>query len=216
MNRSMALAILVLAIASAASAQSTPTRVEIIGSYVRVSPQASNSFADINWNYKQKSGNGFGAGVNFYVLQPLSVELAYARMSSDASLVAGGTSASLSLRSLHLRPLTASVQWHPMAGSMFDVYAGGGAMYMMFGSLTDTRLGQIGIDRVQFDNRFGAMANAGIAIGFSRSLAFNFDAKYAPLKSPSRARFTSDGSQSEPLDIKVNPLLLSAGVRFRF
>ncbi len=47
--------------------------------------------------------------------------------------------------------------------NIFDRYVGGGATYVMFDSLNDTRLNDISIDRVQF--------NGGAAISMTRPFA---------------------------------------------
>lgn len=213
--RTIAVTLFAALVAVAAAAQSSGPHTEIIGRYARVNPQGATSFSDIGWNYKQASGNGFGAAINFFVARTMSIEIGAGQIDSGSRViapVAGG----MALGTLRLRPITAAVQWHPIAGSPVDPYVGAGAMYMMFDSLSDARLAGLGLDRIEFGDKAAPMANAGIAFAIVRNFAVGVDAKYAPLKTWSRARFASDGTLSEPVDIKINPLIVSAGVRFRF
>ena len=213
MKKTFALTILFLATAAHAWAQGHS--FEVIGRYVRIDPQGSTTSGDPSSSFKEDAANGLGLAVNSYLTRTISLELGVAQADSDVSLDLGGENESVAFGSLRLRPITAALQWHPSSDGTLDWYVGAGAMYLTLGSLEAPDLAAIGIEGVKLDDKFGAMVNAGLAFRITRLMAIDADVKYAPIKTSSRAQF-DNGSRSESADIRIAPLLFSAGLRIRF
>ena len=108
-------------------------------------------------------------------------------------------------------PVTALAQFHFLGHGKIDPYAGAGGAYVFAHSLHSSDLTSLGIGDVNFKNKVAFCANAGVNLDVGHSLALVLDGKYIPVSLNSRG---SVSGVSEKL--KVNPLMLSAGVRFRF
>jgi len=200
----------------AASAQSNRGNYEVIGRYLRIDPQGSTRFDEPSSLFRKKSGSGFGVEANVYVARSLSIDAGVGQADTRAWLDLGSGAAVIPLGSLQLRPITLAAQWHLAPRASFDLYAGAGAMYLMSGSFHDEALTDLGITRLDIDNKFAPMANAGVIYGITPSIAIDFDAKYSKIKASAHSRSAAGADTSEAFDVRLDPLVYSAGVRFRF
>ncbi|HEV7923075.1 MAG TPA: OmpW family outer membrane protein [Thermoanaerobaculia bacterium] len=153
---------------------------------------------------------GFGASINHYWTSHLSTELAATALKSKRGRISVDGVDILDLGELRLTPITAALQFHLARSSRFDVYAGGGAAYVLTDDLSSSDLDLSGIGTVHVEDGATWMANAGATFGFSERWGVAVDAKYIAFRPDS----TVDAPESMRLDLK--PLVLSAGVRIRF
>ncbi len=138
----------------------------------------------------------------------LSTEFTVHSLRSKAGVDVDGTRV-LSAGKLKMRPITANVQWHLLRGSMVSPYVGAGLAYVTTSDLSSNDFDQAGIGRVKIDNTTTWNANAGVNIGIGRSFAVAVDGKYIALEPDATAAGSSE-------KLKLNPLVISAGVKLRF
>lgn len=146
---------------------------------------------------------GYGVLYNRFWFGGFSTEFAYQRLGADLTLsfddVVEGSA------ELDLDILSATAQLHFARGSMISPYVGGGVAYI------SGEAGSIDADELEaadLENEVEFLANAGLNLGF-RGFAIFVDGKYVLYE----ARGEGD-SDEDALDI--NPLIISAGVKFRF
>ncbi len=151
---------------------------------------------------------GDGISFNHFWGGSLSTELTVHSLRSKAGVDVGGTRA-LSAGKLKMRPIIANVQWHLLRGSMFSPYVGAGLAYVTTSDLSSKDFDLAGIGRVKIDNKATWNANAGVNIGIGRSFAVAVDGKYIALEPDATAAGSSE-------KLKLNPLVISAGVKLRF
>jgi outer membrane protein W len=153
---------------------------------------------------------GFGASINHYWASHLSTELAATALESERGRISAGGVPLLDVGELKLTPITLALQFHLAPSSRFDVYAGGGAAYVLTDDLSSSDLDLAGIGTVRVDDGVTWMANAGATIGLGERWGIGVDAKYIAFRPDSAA----DGGEPTRLDLK--PLVVSAGVRIRW
>lgn len=192
---------------------------EITGFVTRVDTNSSGTFnsttpnQDFNISFNSKVG--YGAGLNFFVGDTFSIELTGSVVKPDARLegVAGAVGAVSS--STRMVPLTAVLQWHFIPKGFIDPYVGAGAAYVLFDNVNNTQNpGNLQVRRIDFKDDAGLALNAGVGIAISPSFAITVDGKYVPLKSSASAVFVT-GPNSETR-VKINPVMVSAGLTWRF
>ncbi len=157
---------------------------------------------------KFSSGHGYSASYNHFWSGHFSTDFAYADLRNNGHIRVDGENV-LDLGRLTTKVATGIAQWHFSRSGFLDPYLGAGAAYVKAGTLNSTDLAQSPIGSVAIEKKWGWAANAGVNVNFSHSLALAIDGKYVPYKPNS----TSAGSS---LKLKLNPTILSVGVRFRF
>lgn len=180
-----------------------------LGTYT--TPRGTNRFDDARLKVDSKAG--FGAGANIFWTPRLSTEItaSITRPSANARIGAGAQSDFGTLRML---PVTGTAQFHFAPMSRIDPYIGAGAAYVMFDDLRSTTLASIGVDRIALRDKTAFVANAGVSFGLTDRAGLVLDAKYLPLETSATA--LSGGTDIDRLDIRVNPLVFSTGLRLRF
>ncbi|MBA3727031.1 MAG: OmpW family protein, partial [Armatimonadetes bacterium] len=157
---------------------------------------------------------GFGAAVNVFWLSTLSTELAASWDRPRLDLSAENPEVpTFRLGSVRIIPVSATLQFHPWATGRFDPYVGAGGAYVFFGDLESDDLKVAGFERIRFRNKAAFVANAALNVRLVRRLALNLDAKYIPLKTESTSLFAVGNPES--IDLKINPLILAAGLSWR-
>jgi outer membrane protein W len=157
---------------------------------------------------KFSSAHGYAASYNHFWFGHFSTDFAYASLRSNGHIRVDGENV-LDLGRLTTKVGTAIAQWHFHRGGFVDPYLGAGAAYVKAGTLNSSDLDQSSIGQITIDKKWGWAANAGVNLNLGHNLALAIDDKYVPYKPSS----TSAGSS---LKLKLNPNILSAGVRFRF
>lgn len=147
---------------------------------------------------------GFGILYNRFWTNSFSTELAYQRLGADLTVSFEDIAADAG--ELDLDILSATAQFHFARGSMISPYIGGGVAYISgeAGSIDEDEL-----EAVDLEDEIEFLANAGINLSLGRSLILFLDGKYILYE----ARGEGD---SEDDALEINPLVLSAGIKWRF
>lgn len=157
---------------------------------------------------------GYGAAVNVFFGDKISVEFAGSSVSQGVSFPGRPRPTGSSQSDLKMIPLTAVLQWHFIPSGRIDPYIGAGAAYVLFDDINDpSDLGN-GVQRINFKDDVGLAINAGIGIGLTDRFGITIDGKYVPLKSNARAVFVT-GPDTET-NVDINPVIFSAGLTFKF
>jgi outer membrane protein len=181
-----------------------------------VDPSSSGTFNSTSpnqpFNIKFKGDLGWGVGANVYLGDAFSLQFTGSEVKPKANLspfaaIAGGSTR------VRMIPLTAVAQWHILGSGSFDPYVGAGACYVLFSNPRNTT-SNLGLDHINFKNDVGLALNGGINIGFTKMIALYLDAKYVPLRSSATAVYTTGGMTVTK--VKINPVMASAGLAFRF
>ena len=155
---------------------------------------------------------GYGVSYNRYWTPNLSTEFAVQNLGGDleATVTDGTTRITVDAGEINLMAYSGTVQWHFARGGRFAPYVGGGVAYMT---------GDIDIpsdpddpdfvENIDLDNETTWLVNAGVNIGITDSIALAGDVKYISYD-PKAEGDTDEGR------VDVNPLIFSAGVKFRF
>ncbi len=182
-----------------------------------VKPQSNDTFNStapnqpFNINFRGKLG--YGAGVNIFLGQTLSLAVDASEVRPDARY--GFPGATLNQGSLRMVPITGIVQWHFLPKGFIDPYIGAGAAYVLFHDINNVSdIAGVGVSRINFKDDAGLALNGGIGIALSPRIGLTGDVKYVPLKSSATAVFTSGPNQSQK--IKINPVMASVGLTFHF
>jgi outer membrane protein W len=155
---------------------------------------------------------GYGVAANVFFSNAMSIEFAASEVRPEAQFTgfsnAGGTR-------LKMIPLTAVLQWHLAPRGAVDPYIGAGAAYILFDDLSDSSdLNHLNVNRISLKDDVGLALNAGVGFALSPNFAITVDGKYVPLKSSATAVFASGPNSNSR--VKINPVLVSAGLTFRF
>lgn len=183
---------------------------------VWVDPNSSGTFSrtgsrDINVDFK--GDLGYGAAANVFFGNNLSLELAASKVQPKTNITATGSPATN--EQLSMIPITAVLQWHFAPNGFIDPYVGGGAAYVLFDDISGANgPGDTGLNRIRFKDDAGFAADAGLSIKLGSNFDIHGDVKYVPLKASATAVFVT-GPNSESR-IKINPVIATAGVGFRF
>ena len=160
-----------------------------------------------------KGDLGYGAGANIFFGDSISLELAASRVRPKANLASAGLTSNDNR--VNMVPITAVLQWHFAPNGFIDPYIGGGAAYVLFNDINGAKGPvHIGVNRIKFKDDAGFAADAGLSIKLGSNMDIHGDVKYVPLKSSATAVFVT-GPDSESR-VKINPVIATAGVGFRF
>lgn len=152
--------------------------------------------------------NGWGVSANHYWRHNVSTELAATWLRVDGNLRFAGTDA-LSLGRVKVTPITLALQWHVAPHTGFDPYIGAGAAYVHTSNFSSSDLTSAGIGEVSIKNKTTWLGNVGANMGDWNHLSIALDAKYIHY----RPDGTANGSA---VKLKLDPVIVSAGVKFRW
>jgi outer membrane protein len=207
--RYLASAVLALLVVLPAAAQNR--FFDLTASAVWVDPTGDSSFDDLSdpASIDFDADTGYGAAVNFFVSDRISIELAASKTSPEGTIrrraLGGGTT------SVDIVPITGVVQFHFAPNSFIDPYIGAGAAYMLLGDVD----GADDIQAIDAKDDVGLAVNAGLAIKLGDRVAIVADGKYVPIESDATARIVGSNNESQGT-IDVSPIILSAGIQLRF
>ncbi len=154
------------------------------------------------------NAKGYGVSFNHFWTGSFSTEFAASRLHANGGIDINGTRA-LSTGRLKLMPITADLQWHFAHASMISPYIGAGVAYVKADDLSSSDLDLAGVGPVKIDKKTTWNANAGIDIGLGKMFAVAVDGKYIKYEPDSSAAGTTE-------KLKLNPLVISAGVKLRW
>jgi outer membrane protein W len=154
------------------------------------------------------NGSGYGASISRMFGARLSGELALFRTSSEGNLRANNVDF-VDLGDVELTPITAMLRYHFRPRAPLDVYLGAGAAYVMTGDLDSADLRADGLAPLELDEETTAVVGGGLTWSFSDRWGASLDARYLPVTLHANAAGQSG-------EAGIDPLILSAGLRFRF
>ena len=160
----------------------------------------------VDYDFDVGAGLGVGLLWQFSNRWALETKASWGFMDAKAMIVRSDAIVILDLGELDVVPLTAVLQWRPDLRGDWDPYVGVGSAHIFFGSL------QLPEGKVEFDDNTGLVINAGLDIALSDRWFINGDLKYLPLETGTSAR----SPLGESADIEVQPIIGSAGIRYRF
>jgi outer membrane protein W len=170
---------------------------------------STSSNQPFNLNFHGKLG--YGAGANIFFGHNISTEFSVVQVRPKTTFVStsGGTLVGGNLR---MTPITAIMQFHFAPSGFIDPYIGAGAAYVLFDNVNGP--GSIGVSNINFKDDVGLALNAGVGFVIAGNLAITADGKYVPLKSSATAVYVTGPNTTQR--IKINPVMFSAGLTFRF
>lgn len=147
---------------------------------------------------------GYGLLYNRFWTSGFSTELAYQKLGADLTLSFEDITEDAG--SLDLDMLSATAQLHFARGSMLSPYVGGGVAYVSgeVGSIDQAEL-----QSADLENELDFLVNAGLNLGIGQSLSIFLDGKYVMYEARAEGDPTDDA-------VDINPLIISAGVKWRF
>jgi outer membrane protein W len=159
-------------------------------------------------DYDFDVGGGLGVGLlwEFSERWALETKASWGLMEAQATIVSPDAIVILNLGDLDVVPLTAVLQWRPDLEGDWDPYVGVGGAHIFFGSLA------LSEGKVEFDDDTALVLNAGLDVALSERWFINGDVKYLPIETGVEGR----SSLGPSADIGFEPLIASAGVRYRF
>jgi len=158
---------------------------------------------------------GYGAGVNVFFSDRLSVEVMAAAVKQGISFAGRTRPAGASGGDLNMVPITGVLQFHLIPNGTIDPYIGAGAAYVLFDDVDDpSEFGNLNVRSIDFKDDVGLALNAGISFAITPRFAITVDGKYVPLKSSAKAVFVTGPDTTTKIDI--NPVIFSAGLSLRF
>lgn len=162
---------------------------------------------DIGTNLGFDEDLGYGVSFNHYWTDLVSTDFGVQKMSADMT-ISGIAVPETTIGELDVTAFTGTVQLHFMRESRVSPYIGAGAAYM----LADFNANDLEPEdeQVELDDEVTFLVNAGVNVRMTDRISLMGDVKYIPWEVGEENADTDD----EELD--VSPLVVSAGVRFRF
>ena len=155
------------------------------------------------------NARGFGISLNQY-WGSFSGELAATALTQEGRLTAEDID-DIDIGDLDLIPITGTLQYHFAKGSRVSPYIGGGIAYILADDLQSDDLEFLDIGTVEIQDELTWALQAGLDFNFSERFGIGVDAKYIAY-TPESASADDD----EPIDLDLNPVIISAGVKFRW
>jgi outer membrane protein len=215
--------ILLLAmIGSFAAAPAFAQRIELIGRVAWISTsgedvlEGSTPTNPVTLEIDDKSG--WGGAVNLFLSNRFSIEVGASWVQPDVLVTRSGDQvATLRGAKITMIPITGVLQYHTGGRDRpWDVYFGAGVAYVFFDDV-EGRVDEVDPDdlrRIDFENDYGIVGNLGLNLLLADHITFNFDVKYVPVKASANAVFAT--GERSPTEISINPLIISAGIGWRF
>ncbi len=150
---------------------------------------------------------GYGVSLNHFWTNAFSTEFAIDRLGADLDVSFDGGPA-LTVGETEVTMYSAIAQWHFRRASRVSPYVGIGAAYLSgrFDLLLEEEVAVLDVE-----NELTWIATGGVSFQVSDHVSLAADARYAPYQ----PEFT-DEETGEDERIDINPLILSAAIRFRF
>jgi outer membrane protein W len=182
-------------------------QVELTGWVSRIETTGDDTLLDTpvgRVRFEIASGPGFGASAGYRGGGRLGWEVGFMSLEPEATVSAGGFS--LDVGEIDMQLASAMVQIHLLPDSVIDPYAGVGAAWVRFGEIRGTVLDLLDADDAELDDQYGYLLNGGAVVRLSPRAAIVIDARYVPVEME---------ISGLPGEIEINPLIVSAGFRYR-
>lgn len=146
----------------------------------------------------------------------IGFELIAATTKHTASGKTGTTGTIGKLASTWVLPPTLTAQYHFLPEGKVRPYVGAGVNYTMFynDKASNALEGAVGETRVRLKDSFGWAVQAGLDIDLNEKMFLNLDVKYIDMDTTARLDTTAAGTQR--VKINIDPIVVGAGVGFRF
>lgn len=155
------------------------------------------------------SSAGLGAGILWEEGQwGLEVKASFTRTDITVKSVLSDAVFLLDLGTVDVIPVTALIQYRFHNSGDMTPYIGAGAALIHLSSIQVPESDE----KIEFDDDYGFVVNAGFDVELSRQWALNLDGRYIPLETASSGEASVFGRN----EIRLEPLIWSAGLRYRF
>lgn len=159
---------------------------------------------------------GYGVSYNRYWSDAISTEFAAQKLAADITYVPvfDDSLDEFELGEMDLTVISATAQWHFLRGGRVSPYAGVGLAHIQGEVETyeiETDPGEEPIEAGTFDleSETTVVLNGGVDFNVTPSLAIGLDVKYIAYDPKGEGELDSDR-------VDLNPLVLAAGLKFRF
>ncbi|MDX1584240.1 MAG: OmpW family outer membrane protein [Thermoanaerobaculia bacterium] len=195
---------------------------ELIGRVAWVTTEADEQIegeSDVNpTRFEIDDEQGWGGAINIFWADHITTELGVTWVEPDTIITeTSDIRAVVRNAQATILPITAVVQYHFRPDGWWDIYVGAGGAWVLFDDAANgaQEIEVDDIERIEFDDDAGLVANLGINILLADNIAANIDAKYVPLDSATTVVFAS-GEERSGIDVSFNPLIVSIGASWRF
>jgi outer membrane protein W len=214
----MRLRILLFLIASTLciSSQAQTNEIGVFANHTSLSSSTVFDQADgLTATVKFDSRVGYGLSFTHFLSPNVALQLSGQTLRADAKLeVASGLLAIAAPDgSLDLKQYDAAIHWYMVPRGAIRPYVGGGIAFVRSGKLKSPGDPAAGVaaETVTLDNKTTWLADAGLDYRVSQDVTITLAAKYT--RYTAKINTTPDDLFQE---LKLDPLTLAAGVRFRF
>ncbi|HUO85247.1 MAG TPA: OmpW family outer membrane protein, partial [Thermoanaerobaculia bacterium] len=172
MHRKLLILLILLGAATPAFAQRS-LDVNLWASWIDASGDARVEELETVDQVEFDSDMGYGLGVNFFWSRRISIEAAVFRFAPEAAATASDPAlGDFTLGELEMIPITLTLQLHLFPEARFDPYVGAGLAYVLFDELdSEDDLSEIGVERIDIEDDYGIVFNAGFNIVLNSFIA---------------------------------------------
>jgi len=201
----LAAAVAALAMAPVAQAEQGDWLFKVGGTMV--SPKSNNLQVPGVGTLEVDDGTSLGLTITYMATDHVGVELlAAVPFSHDIALKGVGDIA----ETKHLPP-TLSVQYHFLPAAAVSPYVGVGFNWTIFSS---EKIDSAVADKLELDESAGFAAQAGVDLRLGDRWLFNADIRYIDIETD--ATITSGGVDTELGTVKIDPMVYSLMIGYRF
>jgi outer membrane protein len=174
---------------------------------IHVSPSESATITPIGGDVTIDTATVPELDISYFITNNFAIELILATTKHSPQAI-GTLAGDVPLGSVYLLPPTVTLQYHPMAGENFSPYVGAGVNYTIFYKEQEP---SVTITDINYSNKFGLAAQAGVDIAINNDWFLNADIKKIWLKTD-----VSMNAGSINADVKINPWIFGIGFGRRF
>jgi outer membrane protein W len=161
------------------------------------------------------TGGGVGGGVDWFLSDRTSVEMKFAALESKLRVRVSGSDfiATADLGNAQIYPISLLVKWRMNEHAAVRPWLGVGVAHIIVRNINNR--GNLG--SVRFQDPTGAVVDGGIELQLSKRVSLVGDARYVPIETSSRARFSA--SPSDPgtsVGMHVKPLIVGFGIAYHY
>lgn len=203
---------LVLAVSTYTEAQSNEAGIFVSTSRIPLSAQVTDSDSGISADLDLEESIGAGVTYSRFWTEHIATELAIQQADSTvrARIDAGGLRATAGVGTLKVVALTALLQWHMRRESVVSPWIGAGFAGLDGDLHVPRQIAELAeLEDTELDPVASWLVGAGVSFRISERVRLAVDAKYTRYKPDDPTPVIQDGEA-------IHPLLLGAGLRFRF
>lgn len=161
---------------------------------------------------------GYGISFTHFLSPSTSIQVSGQTVQGDAKVAInqGGVTTAEAGGTLDMRQYDAALHWYLNPRSSYRFYVGGGAAWMRKGKLTVAADATVSIPAgtIAITNKTTWLADAGIDMAVTPAATITLSAKYTHYTATLAS--TPDDPNKLFQQLRLNPMILSAGLRFKF